>query len=125
MRRVLTAALTLLVFASLALAQERPTAAGAAQPDTATQLRQLSQSVRSEGFRADEIQKEVDDLMWHIRLQDIAEVDKISITGKPIRMANPTGQGAGNPFIIYGYSFVPKKHTGNQKAPMIVLVHGG
>jgi dipeptidyl aminopeptidase/acylaminoacyl peptidase len=116
-----------LIMTSFALAQEPAAprgAAPAAPPDTATQLRSLSQGLRGEGFRVDEVQKEVDDLMWHIRLQDIALVDKISITAsKPIRMQNPTGQGAGNPLIIYGYTFTPKKVA--DKAPMIVLVHGG
>ena len=126
MRR--TALLALIMTAVAALAQEpaAPRGAAAAQPDTATQLRQLSNSLRGQGFRVDEVQKEVDDLMWHLRLQDIAEVDKISITAsKPIRMANPTGQGAGNPLIIYGYTFTPKKLAAGAKAPMIVLVHGG
>jgi dipeptidyl aminopeptidase/acylaminoacyl peptidase len=114
-----------LILTSFALAQE-PAAprAAAVPPDTATQLRSLSQGLRGEGFRVDEVQKEVDDLMWHIRLQDIAVIDKISITAsKPIRMQNATGQGAGNPLIIYGYTFTPKKVA--EKAPMIVLIHGG
>ena len=120
-------ALLALILSLSALAQEGGAPRGAvpaAQPDVATQVRQLSQSVRGNGSRIDEVQKEVDDLMWHIRLSDIADVDKISITAsKPIRMSNPTGQGAGNPLIIYGYTFVPKKVAA--KAPMIVLVHGG
>jgi dipeptidyl aminopeptidase/acylaminoacyl peptidase len=123
MRRI---ALLALILTTSLLAQEGAPrgAAPAAPPDTATQLRSLSQGLRNSGFRADEIQKEVDDLMWHLRLQDIAAVDKISIAAsKPIRMQNATGQGAGNPLIIYGYTFTPKKVA--EKAPMIVLVHGG
>ena len=129
MRRTVIAAFLLLSLAPVSiLAQEaaRPGAATGAQPDLAAQVRQLSQSLRSEGQRTDQVQKEVDDLMWHVRLQDIAEVDKISIAAsKPIRMPNPTGQGAGNPLIIYGYTFVPNKLGASQKAPMVVLVHGG
>jgi dipeptidyl aminopeptidase/acylaminoacyl peptidase len=130
MRRTAFLAFIVTLLCCFAPAQEaapaRGSAAPAAPPDTATQLRQLQQGLRSEGFRADETQKEVDDLMWHIRLQDVADVDKISITAsKPIRMANSTGQGAGNPLIIYGYTFIPKKLARGSKAPMIVLIHGG
>jgi dipeptidyl aminopeptidase/acylaminoacyl peptidase len=39
-------------------------------------------------------------------------------------MENATGQGAGNPLLIYGYTFVPKS-LGARRAPLIVLVHGG
>lgn len=113
MRRIVVAAFLTLSFASISFTQEaaRPGATPAAQPDLATQVRQLSQALRNEGQHTDQVQKEVDDLMWHVRLQDIAEVDKISIaSSKPIRMQNPTGQGAGNPLIIYGYTFVPRRY---------------
>ncbi|HWR35288.1 MAG TPA: alpha/beta fold hydrolase [Clostridia bacterium] len=71
-------------------------------------------------------QKAVDDLLWYQRLGDVAEIDKIRLTStKPIRMSNPTGQGAGNPLIIYAKTFIPKKLEVKNKAPLIVLVHGG
>jgi dipeptidyl aminopeptidase/acylaminoacyl peptidase len=71
-------------------------------------------------------QKAVDDLLWYQKVGDVAVVDKIRITStRPIRMANPTGQGAGNPLIIYAYTFVPKKLAAGHKAPLIVFVHGG
>jgi dipeptidyl aminopeptidase/acylaminoacyl peptidase len=113
-------------FAQEAAAPRGGAAAPQPQPDLNTQVRQLSQSMRGEGQHIDEVQKEVDDLMWHVRLEDVADVDKITITSsKPIRMQNPTGQGASNPLIIYGYSFAPKKLATGQKAPLIVFVHGG
>jgi dipeptidyl aminopeptidase/acylaminoacyl peptidase len=98
-----------------------------ASPDaTAQLLRELRLERRSDAQEADRVEKLADDLLWYLKLSDIATVDKIEITSsKPIRMANPTGQGAGNPLIIYGYTFVPKKLGPNQKAPLIVFVHGG
>jgi dipeptidyl aminopeptidase/acylaminoacyl peptidase len=63
--------------------------------------------------------------MWYFQLGDIANIDMARITtSQPVRMANPTGQGAGNPLIIPVYTFVPKK-LGSARAPLIVLVHGG
>ncbi len=70
--------------------------------------------------------KAVDDLMWHIKLGDIAEVDKVRYTSLPPRREpNPTAQGAGNPLIIPAYTFIPKKLDRKRKHPLVVLVHGG
>jgi dipeptidyl aminopeptidase/acylaminoacyl peptidase len=113
-----------------ALAQDAPTrgaaAAPATAPDLATQVRQLSQAQRGQGQEMDVVQKQVDDVMWHLRLGDIAEVDKVTIaSSKPVRMQNPTGQGADNPLLIYAYTFTPKKLAEKQKAPLLLVVHGG
>src|SRR2546430_661262 len=68
--------------------------------------------------------KDVDDVLWHFKTGDIANIDKVLIaSSKPVRMKNPTGQGAGNPLIIPAYVFTPKNLRG--KAPLIVFVHGG
>jgi len=68
--------------------------------------------------------KDVDDVLWHFKTGDVANIDKVLIaSSKPIRMKNPTGQGAGNPLIIPVYVFTPKNLKG--KAPLIVFVHGG
>jgi dipeptidyl aminopeptidase/acylaminoacyl peptidase len=67
--------------------------------------------------------KQVDDVLWHLKVGDVAAVDKVELTSKPGRDENPTGQGAGNPMIIPAYVFTPKALRG--KAPLIVFVHGG
>ncbi len=73
-----------------------------------------------------QVLKAIDDLMWHVKLGDIAEVDKVSYTSLPPRREpNPTAQGAGNPLIIRAYTFIPKKLDRARKHPLIVLVHGG
>ncbi len=70
--------------------------------------------------------KAVDDLMWHLKLGDIAEVDKVTYTSlPPARIPNPTAQGAGNPVIVPAYVFLPKKLDRTRKHPAIVFVHGG
>ncbi len=74
----------------------------------------------------DQFLKAVDDLMWHQKLADIAEVDKIAITGPPpAKERNPTAQGAGNPLIFHAYTFIPRKLDRSKKHPLIVFVHGG
>ena len=76
--------------------------------------------------QADAVIKAVDDLMWHTKLGDIAQVDKVAFTSLPPKYEpNPTGQGAGNPMIIYAYTFVPKKLNKSARHPLLVYVHGG
>jgi dipeptidyl aminopeptidase/acylaminoacyl peptidase len=87
------------------------------------QLRQIAQRQRGTDHEFDAMRKAIDDVMWHLKVGDIATVDKVRFTSKPGRTSNPTGQGAGNPMIIPAYTFVPKKLSG--AAPLIVFVHGG
>jgi len=74
----------------------------------------------------DQLMKAIDDVAWHQKLGDIADVDKIAITGPPLaKETNPTGQGAGNPLIFHSYTFIPKKLDRTKKQPLLVFVHGG
>ena len=83
----------------------------------------LSQQSASRAFEA--TNKAIDDVYWNFKVGDLAVIDKVVIAAsKPIRMTNPTGQGAGNPLLIFGYTFVPKS-IGTKKAPLVVYVHGG
>ncbi|HXE31326.1 MAG TPA: prolyl oligopeptidase family serine peptidase [Terriglobales bacterium] len=108
--------------ALLGVAAAQAPARGAA-PDPAAQARQAAASERAE-FQA--VQKTADDVLWHLELSDVADVDKVWIPSEaPIRMANPTGQGAGNPLLFHAYTFVPKQLTGDQKAPLLVYIHEG
>jgi dipeptidyl aminopeptidase/acylaminoacyl peptidase len=74
----------------------------------------------------DALMKKIDDLMWYFKLADVAQIDKVELTGPPPRVIpNPTGQGAGNPVVFSAYSFIPKNLDRSKKHPLIVLVHGG
>src|SRR5258707_617019 len=74
----------------------------------------------------DLVLKEVDDLMWHIKLGDIAEVDKVEYTSlPPAKIPNPRAPGAGNPLIIRAYTFIPKNLDRTKPQPLIVFAHQG
>jgi dipeptidyl aminopeptidase/acylaminoacyl peptidase len=104
----------------LTAAQER--GAGATEDAVQQRLRALDERLE---FMEPALAKDVDDLMWVLRLNDIALVDKVRYTGPPPRVIpNPTGQGANNPVIIPAYTFIPKQYA-TAKIPLIVLVHGG
>ncbi len=74
----------------------------------------------------DEILKRVDDLMWALRLGDIADIDKVEYTSlPPVHIANPGRPGAGNPLIIRAYTFIPKNLDRTKPQPLIVFAHQG
>src|SRR5437868_12806417 len=56
---------------------------------------------------AEEAAKNADDILWRMKLGDVASIEKYEVTSLPGRDKNPTGQGAGNPLIIPVYVFAP------------------
>jgi hypothetical protein len=73
----------------------------AQQPEPRAQTPPQSQS----NDRLDEVLKRVDDLMWHEKLGDIADVDKVEDTSLPPQhVTNPKAPGATNPLIIHAYT---------------------
>jgi dipeptidyl aminopeptidase/acylaminoacyl peptidase len=76
--------------------------------------------------RLDQILKHADDLLWTLKLADIAEVDKSEYTSlPPAHPTNPKAPGATNPLIIRAYTFIPKDLDRSKKHPLIVFVHQG
>jgi len=120
-KRCVYLSLVLLIAWSNAAAQEPP--APRPPEDPAQQrIRALEERLQ---FMEQSLRKDVDDLMWHQRMGDIAVVDKIKYTGPPRRVIpNPTGQGAANPVIINAYTFIPKKFQ-TARLPLLVYAHGG
>jgi dipeptidyl aminopeptidase/acylaminoacyl peptidase len=115
----------LLAAAPLAYSQQPSPAPPATLENLQQELRRLSAGQRGAQHEYDSLAKSIDDVLWHLKLQDVASVDKVRFTSKPARSSNPTGQGAGNPMIIPAYVFTPKKLKPAQKAPLLLLVHGG
>src|SRR6185369_4616607 len=106
MRTIIATILTLVAFAAAAQQTDPP----------------ATSKAMDRGF--EQTVKDIDDVLWHFKTGDVANIDKVLIaSSKPLRMKNPTGQGAGNPLIIPVYVFTPKNLHG--KAPLIVFVHGG
>src|SRR5262245_32236508 len=92
----------------------------AADPVSA-RLASLEESLR---FMQETLTKNVDDLMLFRRMEDLADVDKIRYVGPPSRHnKNPTAQGAGNPLVLFAYTFLPKNRQPATKLPLLVFVH--
>ena len=72
----------------------------------------------------DVLLKHIDDLMWHVLLGDVAEIDKVEYTSLPAaHPTNPRAPGAANPLIIRAYTFIPKNLDRSKKQPLIVFCH--
>ncbi len=104
-------------------AQQPPRESGPSADPILERLRTLEQSLR---FAEEALARRVDAPLLFHRLEDLAHVDRVRFTGPPPRVVkNPTAQGAGNPVIISAYTFIPRRHSGQAKVPLIVFVHGG
>ena len=121
--------LPMIVFAALALYAQQG-GRGGTQPAAAPQAPAAgAPAVGTPGAPQsgnDEVLKHIDDVMWHLLLDDIAIVDKVEYTSlPPVHIPNPRAPGAGNPLIIRAYTFIPKNLDRSKKQPLIVFCHQG
>lgn len=94
--------------------------------DLEEQLEALSNYNERLEHRLDVLEKTIDDLLWYQKVGDVADIDKVYITGPPLwKEENPNAQGAGNPVKFWTYVFVPKNIDRSKKHPLIVFPHGG
>lgn len=96
-----------------------------AQNNSSNEIKELKDQLAALSFRLDMVRKANDDILWHQKVGDVAWIDKVTITGPPAKVKNPTAQGAGNPFILYAYVFIPRNFDMNKKYPLLVYSHGG
>lgn len=89
-------------------------------------IKLLQQTVSDYQHRFDVLEKQIDDLMWFRRLEDIAHIDKVRLTSTPRwKPKDPDDRFAGNKLQFYTYVFIPKNVNINKKYPLIVLPHSG
>jgi dipeptidyl aminopeptidase/acylaminoacyl peptidase len=110
-----------MLFPILLAAQTNPPATGG--DSLQDRIKNLEEALN---FTEQKLAKQISDVVWQQRLQEIAEIDKVRFTGPPPRLTNnPTAQDAGNPVIVTAYTFFPRKYLSAPKLPLLVLVHGG
>lgn len=98
--------------------------------ETNLELKRLIENMNRQfenlNHRLDMLEKRIDDVLWYDKVGDIAFVDKVRLTGPPLRVEkNPTAQGAGNPFRFWSYVFIPQDIDRTKKYPLIVFPRSG
>lgn len=87
-------------------------------------MRAIERHDRSTDRSFDDVERTIDDALWHFKLGDVADIEIYRIaSSKPRRESNPTGANAGNPLVLPVYVFSPKNLKG--KAPVLIFAHGG
>ena len=105
---------------------------GQTPSDPSEEIDALRKQVRNLRHEFNRLNKAVDDLMWYQKLEDIAYIDKLELTGPPLgEEKKKTLKGsinpiyAENPLRIKTYLFIPKFIDLDKKYPLMVLPHGG
>lgn len=90
------------------------------------EVKTLRRQLADYKHRFDVLEKQIDDVMWFNRMQDVAYVDKVRLTStarwKPL---NPDSKFINNKLQFYTYVFIPKNIDIDAKYPLIVLPHSG
>ena len=74
----------------------------------------------------DVLEKNIDDVLWFQRVDDVAFIDKVYMTGPPKwKETDTTDPASGNPVKFWSYVFIPKDIDFNKKYPLLVFPHGG
>ena len=118
---------SILVLALLAVALVSDPVRAEEEKSLEAQVKDLARKVEALQYDLDQARKLSDDALFWLRLSDVAEVDKVILTGPP----NPKGEetyGIANerhPLRIYLYTVLPKGLDRSKKHPAIMLTHGG
>lgn len=89
-------------------------------------IQEMSSHITYLRHRLDEVEKAIDDVLWYNKIGDVAYIDKVYITGPPLRKEeNPDALGVGNPVKFRSYVFIPKGLESGKKYPLLVFPHGG
>src|ERR1051326_1181570 len=107
----------MIVVASLSCFRVR----GAETNEVATRLHSIEESF---GQLDAKLSRQMNELLWRQRLEDIAVVDKVNFTGPPPHGTNGIAPPAGsNDVIISAMTFMPRGKWRTHKLPLIVLAH--
>jgi dipeptidyl aminopeptidase/acylaminoacyl peptidase len=94
---------------------------GAETNDIATRLHSLEEGFGQLDAR---LSRQMNELLWRQRLEDLAIVDKVNFTGPPPRGTNAVApQPGSNNVVISALTFVPRGNWRAHKLPLIVLAH--
>ena len=90
--------------------------------DFAQRLRSLEEGL---GHTDAKLSRQLNELLWFQRLNDLARVDKIRFAGPPPPDTNGIAPPHGsNDVVISAMTFLPRDRSATDRLPLIVFVHG-
>lgn len=90
------------------------------------EIESLKRTIVDYTHRFDVLEKQIDDLMWISKLEDIAHIDKVRLTSTPRwKPKDSTDRFSNNKLQFYSYIFIPKNVDITKKYPLVVLPHSG
>jgi dipeptidyl aminopeptidase/acylaminoacyl peptidase len=98
-----------------------------AQEPLEAKMKHLETQVAELRSELDQARKIAEDTQLFLRVSDVAEADKVILTGPP----NPKGpetygiRNERHPLRIYAYTFVPRQLDRKTRHPAVLLIHGG
>jgi dipeptidyl aminopeptidase/acylaminoacyl peptidase len=95
--------------------------------DLSRRIDALEKKLEGMDFQFDEVIKKIDDVLWFARVGDVADVDKVYITGPPSPKEEETYgiKNERHPFRFWSYVFVPRNVERGRRYPLLVFPHGG
>src|SRR5437588_9320833 len=91
--------------------------------DLAPRLRGLEEGLGQLDAR---LSRQMNELLWWQRLEDLATIDKVRFTGPPPWTPSNAAPVAGsNNVIVSAMTFLPRDRTVGRKLPLIVFAYSG
>jgi dipeptidyl aminopeptidase/acylaminoacyl peptidase len=70
------------------------------------------------------LSRQMNELLWLHRLDEVAVIDKVRFTGPPPRsLSNPTPPAGSNEVVVSALTFMPRHRKHERRAPLIVFAH--
>ena len=90
----------------------------------------LPLSAQDMKFEYQSLDKGNEEILLFMRMQDVAYVDKVRLTGEPLRVPRPSNAPfkdtlRDNRLEFYSYVFFPRSVRQGRKYPLVVFPHGG
>src|SRR6185369_6893401 len=97
-------------------------ARGAESNEVSGQLRALGENMAHLDAK---LTRQLNELLWYQRLNDVAQIDKVRFTGPPPRDNTGVAPVAGsNEVVVSAFTFLPRQHSRWHNLPLLVLAHG-
>ncbi len=110
-----------------------PCVEGQTNEELMNEIKALRSQVSNLRHSFNQVSKAIDDVLFYNKLEDVAYIDKVMLTGPPLGADKRKAMSGGaanpsyytNPLRFNTYIFIPKNIEPDKKYPLMVFPHGG